>query len=176
MKEYWKIINEYPDYMVSDLGNIKSLKYGKERILKKTISRDGYYRVTLSKNLKQKVLYIHQLVAIAFLNHIPNGSDIVIDHIDNDKLNNCVKNLQIVSHRFNISKGKKNNSSKYTGVSLYNPKLKWSASININKRQIALGRFKTELEAHHAYQKALNNSDLYKGNNKEFLNKLKKIM
>ena len=175
MIENWKKIDNYPDYEISNLGNVKSLKFGKDKFLKQMLSNEGYAKVTLSHNSKQKVFQIHQLVAIAFLNHKSNGCKIVIDHIDNNKLNNCIENLQIVTSRYNVSKSKKNNSSKYTGVSIYNPICKWISSIQINNKSIFLGRFKTEIKAHKQYQKALKNINLYNGNGKDFVNELNKL-
>lgn len=175
MKEIWKNIENYPDYQISNLGNVKSLKFGKEKFLKQMLSNEGYAKVTLSNNSKQTVFQIHQLVAIAFFNHKPNGCKVVIDHKDNNKLNNSVENLQVVTTRFNVSKSKKNNSSKYTGVSTYNPVCKWISSIQINNKSVFLGRFKTEIEAHNQYQKALKNILLYKGNGKEFVSNLNKL-
>lgn len=175
MKENWKTIENYPDYQISNLGNVKSLKFGKEKFLKQMLSNEGYAKVTLSNNSKQKVIQIHQLVAIAFLNHKPDGCKIVIDHKDNNKLNNSSENLQIVTSRFNVSKSKKNNYSTYTGVSIYNPVCKWISSIQINKKSVFLGRFKTEIEAHNQYQKALKNISLYNGNGKEFVTNINKL-
>jgi hypothetical protein len=115
----------------------------------------------LCKDKKQKRIYCHQLVAITFLNHIPCGHELVIEHINNNKLDNRVENLQIVKHRFNVSKSKKNNKN-YTGVYLQKRKSKYNiytgylAQISINGKKKHIGLFKTEYEAHLAYQKALN--------------------
>ena len=102
MIENWKDIPDYNGkYQVSDLGNVRSIdrmvrgRYGliklKGRVLKKGISSNGYYTVNLSVNDKNKTFLVHQLVAIVFLNHKPNGHKLVIDHIDNNKLNNNYK-------------------------------------------------------------------------------------
>ena len=72
-KEIWKDVLNYENhYKVSSLGNVKSVKFGKDTILKKKI-RNKYLAVNLTKNGVVKDFNIHQLVAIAFLNHKPNG-------------------------------------------------------------------------------------------------------
>ncbi len=166
--EIWKDIKGYEGlYEVSNLGRIKSLARivttvrgswtYKEKFLKPTVSGDGYAKVCLCKNGKAKTKKVHQLVAIAFLNHKPNGHKLVIDHVDNNPLNNELGNLQIISQRKNTSKDKKGFSSKYTGVSWNKAGKKWVAQITINGKIGYLGSFKDETKAAEAYQIALNN-------------------
>jgi hypothetical protein len=151
-KEVWKSIPNYEGlYEVSSLGRVKSVKYNKEKILK--YDYEIYLKVKLSKNGIAKNKRIHSLVAEAFLNHKPNGMEKIIDHINGDKHDNRVDNLQIVTQRQNVSKMKGNFSSKYIGVSF--DRGRWQVSIYINKKNYKLGRFKTELEAHQAYQNKL---------------------
>jgi hypothetical protein len=154
--EIWKDTPNYEGhYQVSSFGNIKSLKFGKERILKPIINSHGYYSVKLSKTGKPKMFQVHVLVAMAFLNHIPCGHEIVVDHKDTIKLNNNIYNLQLITTRENLSKDKKGGSSQYTGVCWYRPYNKWLSSIQINGKLKHLGYFHCELEASKAYQKAL---------------------
>lgn len=178
-REIFKEVPEYEGlYSVSNFGNIKSLQRQvrcrgghrtvKERILKPIIGSHGYYMVNLSLNGKLKAFMIHQLVAMTFMNHKPNGHKICVDHIDYNPLNNNVNNLQLISNRENLSKDqfRHNRSSKYTGVSLNRQKYKladgtikiynyWKAQIRINGKQVRLGLFKTQEEAHQAYQNKL---------------------
>jgi hypothetical protein len=97
---------------------------------------------------------IHVLVAVCFLNHKPE-KNVVVDHIDGNKKNNNVNNLQIITHRENISRGKKNKTSKYTGVSLVKNSKKWKSSIDKLGKKIYLGCFDKEEDARDAYLKAL---------------------
>lgn len=156
-KEIWKEIPGYEGmYEVSDLGRVKSLKYNKERILKPYVDSQGYYGISLSFNNKAKTKKVHQLVAITFLNHTPDGTTkIVVDHIDNNPLNNRLDNLQVISQRENTSKDKKGGSSNFIGVSWTKARRRWRAAIRINKKEIYLGDFKDEEEASNAYQSAL---------------------
>ena len=157
-------------YEVSNFGTVKSLereilingKYPgtvKEKILRPgLIGSIGkkYYGLALWKDSKRKMFKIHVLVAMAFLGHIPDGTHkIVVDHIDNNSLNNHLSNLQLISQRENSSKDKKNGTSKYTGVYWDKVKNKWVSQITINGIPKHLGYFFSEEEAHEAYQNAL---------------------
>ena len=142
-------------YEVSDLGNIKSKHSSNHIILVNSISHRGYKKVNLSEKGVSKTYEVHKLIAMAFLNHKPNGNKLVVDHIDNNKLNNTLINLQVITHRDNCSKDIKNKTSKYTGVYLNKINNKWRASINVNKIKKHLGTFNTEYEAYLVYQKEL---------------------
>ena len=159
--EIWKSIKGYEDYEVSSLGRVKSLaRKGspKEMILKGSKgfgAGSNYLLVAIYKNKKRLSISIHKLVAQAFLNHKPNGNTIVVDHIDNDENNNAVSNLQLISHRENLCKDKRNKTSKYTGVTLNINTTRWVARIREGFNTKHLGTFNTELEASNAYQLAL---------------------
>ena len=142
-------------YEVSDLGNIKSKHSSNHIILVNFIGHRGYKKVNLSKKGVSKTYEVHKLIAMAFLDHKPNGNKLVVDHIDNNKLNNTLINLQVITHRDNCSKDIKNKTSKYTGVYLNKINNKWRASINVNKIKKHLGTFNTEYEAYLVYQKEL---------------------
>jgi hypothetical protein len=157
MEEIWKNVPEYPDYHVSNLGRVKSLKFGKERMLKPILMPQGYYQIKFSKNGKVKRYTIHSLVVVTFMNHVPNKYETVVDHINSIKTDNRLENLRLVTHRENITFGnlKKETSSKYTGVYWSKQNKKWMARIGINGKQNYLGYFTSEIEAAQAYQKAL---------------------
>jgi hypothetical protein len=169
--EIFKDIKGYEGfYQVSNLGNVKSLvRKGrkKEMILRPKKKRDGHYSVSLSNNSIKKHLDVHQLVAIAFLNHNPNGHTIEVDHINNNPLDNRVENLQLLTNREHKSKHIKGVST-YVGVYFKKERNKWGSCIRINKKLIHLGYYEIEVEASRMYQLSLNNIDKYKGNNKFF--------
>lgn len=161
-KVEWRDIPEYEGiYQVSNDGRVKSLKRPKvreDRIIKGLLGNHGYNQVHLSKNGVVKAFRVHQLVATVFLGHKPNGYTMVVDHINNKKLDNRVENLQLISHEENVSKGNslKENSSSYLGVSWNKQKRKWQSNICIEGKKIYLGYFDTEIVAHRAYQNAKN--------------------
>lgn len=102
--ENWIDIKGYEDfYQVSDLGNVRSkdrtvacrrlgTKNLKSRPLKSTVDSVGYCKVTLQDQGRNKVWKVHRLVAEHFIDKI-EGKE-VINHIDNDRANNRVNNLE----------------------------------------------------------------------------------
>lgn len=168
MKEEFKDIPGYEGlYQVSNLGNVKSLsriklnrgKYPQrleEIILKTGITGCGYKAVCLRKDGAQKTLKNHKLVAIAFLNHVPCGYKLVVNHKNLDKLDNRLENLEIVTQRENANHKHIKSTSEYTGVSWAKDRNKWRAVIKIGNKNNHLGSFDSEIDAHNAYQKALN--------------------
>ncbi len=154
--EIWKDIPNYEGlYQVSDFGRVKSFRKLKEKILKPTKNGIGYMKVILYKSDTKKQITVHQLVSIAFLNHAQNGNKLVIDHINDDKTDNRLENLQIVTHRFNSCKTQGKYSSKYKGVSWLKDRNKWISKIHINGKTTNLGVFNCELAASLAYQTKL---------------------
>ena len=101
--EIWKKINEFENYEISNLGNVKSLsrlvKNGegifrktKEKILKNQISKTGYYVVDLKCNCKRKTFKIHRLIAIHFIENKYNKG--FVNHINGIKTDNNINNLE----------------------------------------------------------------------------------
>jgi hypothetical protein len=155
-KEIWKDVIGYEGlYEVSNLGRVKSLGYNKQRILKQAIRKIGYLQVGLYKNNIGTTKLVHQLVAESFLNHIPKGNTLVVDHINNNKSDNRLKNLQIIPNRENGYKTQGKYSSKYVGVCWDKQEYKWKTQIRINGKLNFLGRFVNEQEASQAYQNRL---------------------
>ena len=109
--EEWKDIEGYEGlYQVSNKGRIKSLNYrrtGKEGMLKGKPDKNGYLIVFLyKKGEKPKPFLIHRLVAIMFL-HNPNNY-LEVNHIDEDKTNNNVENLEWCTRKYNMNYGTRN--------------------------------------------------------------------
>ena len=154
--EIWKVIPDFDKYQISNNGNVKSLKGITPRILKPKTDRYGYFGVGLTKDGKSVSFRPHTLVAMAFLGYVPDKTQrLVVNHINFNKQDNRVENLEIVTHRENCNKKHLKSSSQYTGVSFEKSTNKWRAIISINKKWVNIGRYKTELEAHYAYQEKL---------------------
>lgn len=143
MEELWKDIEGFEGlYQVSNLGNVKSLK--RNIILKpgivayKKTKENGYYIV----NLKSKPFYIHRLVAEAFIPNPENKPQ--INHIDCNKRNNNVKNLEWVTREENIQHAYKNNLIPITEkrreasrriAEMYRPKISFFATKEFKELQ-----------------------------------------
>lgn len=156
MKEIFKDVKGYEGiYKISNLGTVLSLKFNKRKELKSTVNNTGYKKVMLSKEGKVQNKKIHKLVAESFLNHTPCGYKLVVNHIDNNPLNNQVDNLEVVTHRQNTNKKHIKSSSKYVGVSFLKGRKKWTSTINIKGKRKHLGHFNCETKAHLVYQKEL---------------------
>lgn len=102
MKEIWESVKGYEGlYEISDLGRVKRIyKNGKTRILKPSCNKQGYVQLALSKNNKLKTFKIHRLVAIAFIKNSSNKRE--VNHIDGNKKNNSLNNLEWVTSKENI--------------------------------------------------------------------------
>jgi len=149
-------------YEVSTYGRVKSLNYrhtGNAQIMKPKVVTKGYLAVTIFKDGKGKTIRVHRLVAIAF---IPNPLNLPqVNHIDGDKKNNRVDNLEWCTNHQNSShpnvNRKNKKTSKYVGVYRCKGRMGWTARIcKDGKNSTHIGTFKTELEASNAYQKELN--------------------
>lgn len=95
IREEWRDIPNYKGaYQVSNYGNVKSFKYRPEgNLLKLSIDKGGYLSCTLYDfNKKTHSFKVHRLVGFAF---IPNPLNLLkINHIDGNRANNCVLNLE----------------------------------------------------------------------------------
>ena len=110
--EIWKDIKGYEGmYQVSNMGRVKSLKHNKEKILKLHKGSRGYLDVKMC-NLKQKRFSVHRLVAETFLDNPNNYTE--VNHLDENKENNNVTNLEWCNHKYNINYGKRNMKMAYT--------------------------------------------------------------
>lgn len=97
-REIWRFVPAYEGlYMVSTLGRVKNCRTG--RILKPQKTKFGYLQVNLYKDGKRKMLKVHRLVAIAFITNPENKR--TVNHKDENKLNNCVENLEWMSIKEN---------------------------------------------------------------------------
>ena len=107
IQEIWKDIPGYEGhYLASNFGRIRSLKRNKVSILKPVRHRDGYYRVNLYRNKVAKKALVHRVVWSTFNGPIPEGLE--VNHRDEDKANNALLNLELVTPSQNINYGTRN--------------------------------------------------------------------
>lgn len=155
MEEIWKDIKGYEGlYQVSNFGNVKRLegkiysyitnKYEtrKEHMIKTRVNNRGYKITTLSKNSKVKSFAIHRLIAQAFLPN-PNNFECV-NHLDGNKLNNKIDNLEWCTTQQNIQHAYKNNlmtnNKKIDQYSLDNKFIKIFNSANEASRETGIAQ------------------------------------
>ena len=98
MQEIYKTIH-YGDgtYQVSNLGNVRRVTQKEVRILSQSKTGKGYYCVGILGKAKN----VHRLVAETF-KPVPSFKNLVVNHIDGNKLNNCITNLEWVTQKYNI--------------------------------------------------------------------------
>lgn len=105
--EIWRDIEGYEGlYQISNKGRVKSLYKGSERILKPWDDYCGYLVVSLYKNRIKQDLKIHRLVAETFIPNLENKPQ--VNHKDENKYNNCVENLEWITHIDNCNYGTRN--------------------------------------------------------------------
>lgn len=99
--EVWRPIEEFgADYFVSNKGRVMSLVNSLQiRIIKQHLTRDGYSKVVLRGKNRE----VHRLVALAFIDNPDNKP--CVNHIDENKENNCVENLEWVTYKENANHG-----------------------------------------------------------------------
>ena len=127
MAEVYANIVNFPNYQISTFGNCKNVITG--RILKPSISPQGYLQVVLMNDGDRSTKTVHKMVAIAFLENPENKR--CVDYIDRCRANNHISNLRFATdseNQHNISI-KSNNTSGVTGVFFHRAAQKWKAQI-----------------------------------------------
>lgn len=168
--EHWKDINGFEGlYAISSLGRVKALRKTiyyddgrvqtyKEYILKNSLMKIGYVSITLTKNKIAKSMYLHRLLADAFIDN-PLGLS-QVNHKDGNRSNNALSNLEYTSNRENTSHGYLRSFNKLPiGVqkTKYN---RFKSVVWHNGVPKYLGTFDTPGEAHAEYKNFLENNGL----------------
>ena len=139
-----KDVPEYEGiYAIDDMGDVWSLYFGKVKKLKANYDSGGYLQVKLYKDGIKKPYLVHRLVAKVFLQDY--SEDLEVDHIDRNRSNNNISNLQMLPHADNMKRkmGK--------GCCWIKERAKWMAYIKKDKKFKYLGLFDKEEDAKAAY-------------------------
>ena len=91
--EEWAVIEEFPNFLISNKGRVKDRDTG--RIKKVHISNQGYPQVSFIEGSKNSQRSIHRLMATAFVDG--GGPGLIVRHIDEDKTNYSLDNLEWVT-------------------------------------------------------------------------------
>ena len=137
--EIWKTIKGFENYEVSNLGNVKSKQPNKkEKILKFRVSKFGYYRVMLSG---AKAFLVHRLVALAFIPNNENKPE--VNHVNSNKNDNTVENLEWstrsenINHSYLNGRGKKQKRIIRSDGKIYNSIKEASQDNNVTRPAIS---------------------------------------
>lgn len=115
MEEIWKSVLDFEClYEVSNFGRVKGIdrivvrsdgkkRHIKEHIMKQRVGKCGYYYVCLSKNGKHYMKRVHKIIANAFM--LNQDNSLIINHKDEDKLNNSIENLEWCTYSYNAKYG-----------------------------------------------------------------------
>ena len=161
--EIWKDIPVYEGlYQVSSFGRVKSLsrtvyigahskRIKPENIKIPTMSKKGYYCICLCDNGRQCSRLLHRLVAEAFI-LMENDYQNQVNHINGDKSDNTINNLEWVTRRENTCHCYLSKKPNINNIGISKRPTKrceaiWYVSITLNKKRFHLGTFKSESEA-----------------------------
>lgn len=148
--ELWVPILGYEKtHEVSNFGRVRNISKFNKRILKPRKTNDGYLYLELCVNYFRTAKKIHKIVVESFCGEHKGMS---VNHIDGNKLNNFIGNLEIVSVRENCIHRSRmfKKSSKYANITWDKQHQKWRAQVYINGKQNYIGIFECEEKA---YQK-----------------------
>jgi len=149
--ENFQDIKGFPNYMINEYGDVYSKKLN--RLLKIRKNNCGYNTFSLRNNKKTYTKSQHRLLGIQYL---PNPDNLpCIDHINRNKLDNCLSNLRWVSYSLNAKNksSKLNSTSRFIGVrKTKNIKKPYRAETTYQGKYYSLGYYTTEEEAFEAYK------------------------
>lgn len=156
--EVWKDITGFDGYQISNLGRVRSCRFGTRtgvkfkywrEITTSFNGRKSHVLIDLvDKAGKRKSYSLHRILYEMFVGIIPDG--MCIDHKDRNGLNNSLDNLRLSTQSTNVANQKTRSHRKYKGV--YKTKSNmWECATSYKSKRVYLGRFATEIEAAKAY-------------------------
>lgn len=151
MVEKWKRVKGFEEYYaISSFGRLMSFKRDKSgKIIKLTNKKGGYFSVVLQgKGKKQKSTRIHRLVAEHFIKN-PYGLPIV-NHIDGNKQNNTVSNLEWCTQSHNVKESMKIHKDQCKAMNYYNTDLRPKKILQYSLDGEFIAEFKNSSEASRA--------------------------
>lgn len=158
MAECWKDISGYPGYQVSDQGRVRThekvtwtelhgKRHWKDRILKQKVCKDKCCRVSLWKDGEENSILVHRLVANEFIDK-KIDTDLTVNHIDGNRLNNHVDNLEWVTRAKNIQLGFENGMYPMIAVTFMDEDGVYIHFRSISKASKYIGRSNNYLSKH----------------------------
>lgn len=190
--EIWKKIKGFEDYEVSNLGNVKRISnfkfcnknYLDNYFLKQKDNGKGYFRVKLSNNGVVKMYMVHRLIAENFIEN-PNNYK-VVNHIDHNKKNNNIENLEWCTHSHNVNEFNKylpligTKTRKTKGYTFSKKDKLYISRIGFGSKTITLSYFKNKENSIDCYNIAYDLKIKYFKNNcfdfEKYKNELKELI
>lgn len=140
MEQWRNVVGYNGKYLVSNEGRVKNAKTG--RVLKELITHTGYVKVHLFRVNDEKNIFLHRIVAEAFLPNPQRKPQ--VNHIDGNKLNNNVENLEWCTNKENVRHSWEN-GLREGNIQWYNSKKKRVVAISIDGADVI--RFNSIAEA-----------------------------
>ena len=142
------------NYTINEYGEVRNIR---SKIILNPFFISGYAAVNISVNGKRKTCYLHHLVALVFLDYTAKRGLISINHIDGNKKNPRLDNIEIITHRLNSTlTHTSRNRILPTGVTQTNiGKRRFKCQISYLGKNRYLGMFHTAEEASACYQEAV---------------------
>ena len=141
-------------YEVSNYGIVRSVNracanggFYKSKVIKTHRSPGSYETICVRNNGFRKTLKVHSCVYYSFHGGCPNGHEMVIDHIDNDKTNNKLDNLQLITQSDNCIKAKSLVKTRSGQLYIHVDGKSYRIQRTLNKKNISFGSFTTLEEA-----------------------------
>jgi hypothetical protein len=169
-KEIWKKVIGYDyDYEISNFGNFRCKnpfhKLYQNVNYKQSKDVKGYLRVGLVLDKKIKTIKTHRLVAMYFIENF--NQNLTVNHIDFNKTNNHVSNLEMLTNVENVLHYQKEviqkkSTSNTIGVGFHTGINKWTSRVTYNKKRFSVGTYDTEEEAIKAREDFNNNIEKLK--------------
>lgn len=143
--EEWKTVNEFGNYEISNMGNVRNV--ARKSLLKPHKRKDGYLTVKLCRKDFSKTSPIHRLVALHFVENANPTKYNIIDHIDRNSQNNHATNLRWCNRSQNCQNwlGRNEGITKRAGNV-------WEVAVKYENTSMYLGRYNDEEKAKQIYR------------------------
>lgn len=163
MNTEFKMVPGFSRYSISRDGQVLSHTRKKSKFLKGSLQTKGYMKFNLKNDNDKRVkIYLHQLIALAYLDYQLPGSTagLIVDHKDDNATNNCLENIQIITQRENIAKRFKN---KELPANVYTYKLKNTIKyiVRVGKGRIKKSAFRHTVGIFNTIDEAVQARNLY---------------
>jgi len=140
-----------PTYYISRCGKVLSIRSGIIKSILLSIDKDGYLSCNIHRGTGKTKKPLHRLLCNAFMALDMDNRSLCVNHIDGNKVNNSLSNIEIVYRRENTSHYMLNKRHNLIGYSYLSNTNTYKASIGIHGKTKHIGLYDTKEAAHKAY-------------------------